>query len=243
MNRDRFRFVQVSWLETDLMIGIPRDSFHREMETGVLHEVKRIRDAIRSYASVHPEFLTSLEPLEEPPGVPPESPPEEVTTMLRCGRRTGTGPMSSVAGLFAERVGQWLVAAYAPGEVMIENGGDLYLMNQSPLTAVIHAGGSPLSGRLGLEIPAGKWGVCTSSGTFGHSYSMGKAYAVTVVAREAPLADAWATALANRVSGPEDIGAVLDLVLSDPDILGCVVVAGDRLGVRGKFEVKPIQWQ
>ena len=267
MNRDRFRFFQVTWMETDLMIGIPPDGFCREMETGLLQELKWIRHAIRSYASADPRFLTSLEPLEMPVGKHTGEPgsntrlspsngdpghdaltagspvPQEVITMLRCGKRTGTGPMSAVAGLFAERAGQWLASGYGTEEVVVENGGDLFLLNQSPLTAVIHAGGSPLSGRIGLEIPAGTWGVCTSSGTFGHSFSMGRADAVTVVAREAPLADAWATALANRVRGPEDIEAVLELAVSDPGILGCVVVAGDRLGVRGQFELKPVEWR
>ncbi|MEN8156611.1 MAG: UPF0280 family protein [Bacteroidota bacterium] len=169
----------------------------------------------------------------------PELPPE-IETMYRCGEATGTGPMSSVAGVFAASAAKRLIEVYNPGEVVVENGGDLFIKNSSPLLSVIHAGSSPLSDKLGLVIPPGEWGVCTSSGTLGHSYSRGRADAVTVVTESTPLADAWATSLANLVKDPDGIEPVLERVATIPAIISCVVIVGDRMGIRGEFEVKPL---
>jgi ApbE superfamily uncharacterized protein (UPF0280 family) len=214
------------------------------MDQTALHEIRRIRDLIEIYAGTHPEFLTSLEPIPRLAKTKPERKeekvPGEIGIMLQCGELSGTGPMSSVAGLLAEEVGKRLHTKYRLSELVIENGGDLYMVNNRDATAVIQAGDSPFSGKLALNIPAGAWGICTSSGTVGHSFSFGKADAVTVVADNAPLADAWATSLANRLHTVEDIEKVLVLVENIPEILGCVAVIGDRVGIRGQFELKPL---
>lgn len=221
--------------ESDLLIGVPHTGFSEGMEQHAMQEMKRLRKALESYAARRPEFMNTMEPLHEEGLAAPE-----IDTMLRCGEETGTGPMSCVAGLFAERVGKHLASRFGLEEILVENGGDLFIMNQSPVTAVIHAGASPLSGQLGLEIPPGTWGICTSSGTVGHSFSYGSADAVTVVAREAPRADAWATALANMVNDPKDVDKVMEKVTGISEILGCVVILRDRIGIRGQFEVKPL---
>jgi hypothetical protein len=122
--------------------------------------------------------------------------------------------------------------------VVVENGGDIYLRNETDLVSVIHAGSSSLSDLMAFVIPAGEWGICTSSGTLGHSFSRGRADAVTVICASAPLADAWATALANRVQGAADIEPTLDYAGQDPEIRGCAVIAEERVGVRGEFELK-----
>jgi ApbE superfamily uncharacterized protein (UPF0280 family) len=244
MNRDRFRFFPCTYFETDLLIGVPHSEYKDEMKRSALSEIMRIRQYILDFSTGHPSFITSLEPLDIPDMHKDKEVdimvPDEIITMLRCGRHSGTGPMSSVAGLFAQQVGNKLKEIFRLSEVLVENGGDLYMENSSGLNVVIHAGGSPISGKMALSIPAGIWGVCTSSGTVGHSLSFGLADAVTVITREAPLSDAWATSLANRVRNPEDIEPVLEMALGIPEILGCVVIVGDRIGIRGQFEVKPL---
>ena len=233
MNRDRFRFFASSHHESDLLTGVPHRSYHPEMEAVVREELFRLRTLLENHASVHPHFLDSHEPLEILEGFS-----EELRIMYNCAKETATGPMSSVAGLFAEQVGKRLEAQYRPAEVVVENGGDLYIRNNADLVSVIHAGRSPLSDRIGFLVPAGVRGICTSSGTMGHSYSYGKADAVTVIAASTPLADAWATALCNRVSTAADIEPLLDDVSGFPSIMGCAVIVGDRIGIRGEFEVK-----
>jgi ApbE superfamily uncharacterized protein (UPF0280 family) len=244
MNRERFRFFQCSHFETDLLIGVPPDRYQRSMEEKALREIKRIRGIIEQFSLHSPRFTTSLSPIQLTEFSGAEASemniPSEVNTMLQCGIHSGTGPMSSVAGLFAEKTGQVLAASYDLPEILIENGGDLFMVSGSDTTVVIHAGDSPLSGKLALQIPSGTWGICTSSGTVGHSFSYGNADAVTVVAELTPMADAWATSLANRVQGPGDIEKVLEIAEGIPEILGCVIVVRDRVGIRGQFELKPL---
>jgi len=201
-----------------------------------LDELYRLREVLEGHITEHPVFATSLEALPLP--LSGSGIPEEIICMLKCGQQSQTGPMSAVAGLFAEYVGARLVREFDLKEVLVENGGDLYLKNCSELISVIHAGNSPLSDKMAFAIPPGTRGICTSSGTMGHSLSFGKADAVTVIAASTPLADAWATALANQVKSHEDMEAVLEAVSNIPSIQGCAIIAGGKIGVRGEFELK-----
>ncbi len=247
MNSDRFRFFSSLHLESDLLVGISHPHYQPCVESVCREEQLRLYELLIRHMALHPNFATSLDPLEIPGDN--EDIPFELKTMYDCAMTTGTGPMSSVAGLFAREVGRAIEkhtgAGSCPGEVkihsaevIVENGGDLYIRNWNDLVVVVHAGEVALSGKLGLVIPPGEWGICTSSGTIGHSFSMGKADAVTIVSRDTPLADAWATALANQVQGREDIRPLLDRVAAIPEILACVVIAGEEVGIRGIFETK-----
>ena len=236
MNQERFRFFTVSHFESDLLIGVPHADFCPEMKRTCQMELVRLRKILLRHSKSNPLFASSLDPLPLPEQ--DGKAPEEVITMIRCGQESGTGPMSTVAGLFAEYVGHRLIQEYNMDEVVIENGGDLYIQNMTELISVIHAGDSPLSDKMAFAIPPGTWGICTSSGTIGHSFSLGKADAVTVIAKSAALADAWATSLANKVMGPEYIEPVLDQIKEIPAILACAIIAGERIGFRGGFELK-----
>ena len=99
--------------------------------------------------------------------------------------------MAAVAGGIAECVGQGLLDA-GHKEIIVENGGDLFLSRSVALTVSIFAGQSPLSNRLGLNIVPEQMplGICTSSGTVGHSLSFGLADSVTVVA-DSDVVDGW----------------------------------------------------
>jgi ApbE superfamily uncharacterized protein (UPF0280 family) len=240
MNRERFRFFSSVHHESDLMIGVHHEDFVPGLQAVVLDEQTRLRKLLVEHMKLDPLFEKSLDPLPLPSVSSSELPllPEEVLTMLRCGEVTGTGPMSSVAGLFAERVGKRLMDEFGLQELVVENGGDLFAVNTHTLLSAIHAGKSPLSDKMAFSIPPGQWGICTSSGTFGHSFSKGKADALSIISRSTPLADAWATSLANQIQAPADMERVLDLVSEHPSILGCAVIFGDRIGFRGLFEVK-----
>ena len=236
MNQDRFRFFPSALHESDLLIGVPHGAYKPSMEEVSMEEISRIRLILENHLEKNPSFGTSLEALPLPHK--DSETPEELMSMLSCGLKTQTGPMSAVAGLFAERVGLRLVQEYDLEEVVVENGGDLYLKNSTQLISVIHAGTSPLSDKMAFVLPEGEWGICTSSGTLGHSLSFGKADAVTVIGESTPLADAWATALANEVKSAEDIEKNLDRVQLIPEILGCAIIAEGQIGIRGAFEVK-----
>lgn len=252
MNQERFRFFASAYCESDLLIGVSHNHFREEMIATSNKEIIRLRTLLQDFTEKHPIFGTSLDPIqlsevsnETSSGhIVPENfatrqeLPNEIASMMDCGISSGTGPMSAVAGLFAEHVGKKLIQRFGLKEVVVENGGDLFMLVESEIVSVIHAGFSPLSDKMAFIIPPGTWGVCTSSGTIGHSFSRGKADAVTIIAKSAPLADAWATSFANQVITSDDIEPVLEQVPDFPEILGCAIIVGERIGIRGEIEVK-----
>jgi len=246
MNSDRFRFFSSVHRESDLLIGLSHHYYQPSLETVCREEQERLYSLLSDHITRYPSFASSLDPLPMPDV--PDSLAPEVAIMYKCAQASETGPMSSVAGLFAEAAGKAILGledrsaegAALPDscELIVENGGDLFVRNLENLVVVIHAGDSALSGKLGLVIPPGQWGICTSSGTLGHSFSKGNADALTIVSRATPLADAWATALANQVRGKEDIPPLLGRIAEIPEILAGVIIAEGELGIRGEFETK-----
>jgi hypothetical protein len=136
----------------------------------------------------------------------------------------------------AQAVGEALLAESA--QVIVENGGDIFLYTRRPRVAAIYAGASPLTGRLGLKVNrlGQPLGLCTSSGTVGPSLSFGRADAAIVLAASAALADAAATALGNRAQEPADIPRALEFLKEVPGVLGGALVIGESLGGWGEME-------
>lgn len=221
---------QVAVKETDLWVLADLD-LSREVRQVVVQE----RRQLEAYIAAHPDFLPALTPWPEDPFAPPV-----VREMIQAAQAVGVGPMAAVAGALAERVGRALDSRSA--ELIVENGGDLYLKVASPATVALFAGKSPLSQRVGLKIAPelSPLGVCTSSGTVGHSLSFGRADAACILAPNAALADAAASALGNRVQNARTIAAALDWVAQVPEILGAVVIVGDKLGAWGRVELIPL---
>jgi uncharacterized protein len=221
---------RVAVKETDLWVLAARD-FSPEVREIVIQE----RRQLEAYIAGHPEFLTTLVPWPPDPFAPPV-----VREMIEAAAAAEVGPMAAVAGALAARVGRQL-APLSP-EIIVENGGDIFLAIQQPATVALFAGKSPLSHRVGLNLDPGlsPLGVCTSSATVGHSLSLGRADAACVLAKSCALADAAATALGNRVQGPDTIASALAWVAALPDILGAVVIVGDKLGAWGQVELVPL---
>ena len=213
--------------ETDLYIRADEDLTGQAMEA-----IHRSRSSIEDYILQHPEFRTSLQPLPFDPEAPPI-----VRDMLLAAQSVSVGPMAAVAGAIAEYVGKALRAFSR--NVVVENGGDVFLATQREATVGLFAGNSSLSMQIGVRIPPEQTpcGLCTSSGKIGPSLSFGKADAVTVWASSTVLADAAATALANRVVEPEDIEPTLEVAKSTEGLKGTLVVLGDRIGVWGPMEL------
>ena len=138
----------------------------------------------------------------------------------------------SGAGLFARDVGEEIIKNFSPDEMVIENGGDTYVLLNKELVISVFAGDSPLSERIGLVIPpeVNKTGICTSAGTFGPSLSFGKADAVVVVCDNILLADAFATAFGNKVKSPKDVEKVINLAEKYSDIKSLLIICEDQVG-------------
>jgi len=160
--------------------------------------------------------------------------------MAAAGEAAGVGPMAAVAGAIAAHVGVDLLP-YST-EVIVENGGDVFLKIKGPGTIAIYAGSSPLSLKIGIKVyPDDRpLGVCTSSGTVGHSLSFGRADAVCVISRDCALADATATAVCNQVKSGKDIQKAIDTGKRIRDVDGLVVVIGDQIGMWGDVEIVPL---
>ena len=213
--------------ETDLYIRASKN-----LKSKALRLVTKYREALEKYIEHHPPFLTSLEPISVG-----DNAPKIVKSMAESARKAGVGPMASVAGAIAEFVGTELLA-FSP-EIIVENGGDIFLKSLRKRIIGIYAGKSPLTGTIGLEIEAGQTplGICTSSGTGGHSLSFGKADAVVVLSPSTPLADAAATAIGNLIKQPADFPKGIKLARSIEGVTGVLIIKDDRVGVWGEVKI------
>ena len=128
---------------------------------------------------------------------------------------------------------------------MVENGGDVYIKMSSSVTVGIFAGKSPLSLRVGLRLKTDlkPQAVCTSSGSIGHSLSFGKADAVCVVADSCANADAAATAIGNLIKSPADIESAIKAGRNMGELIGIVVILGEKMGMWGDLEVVSLKDQ
>lgn len=221
---------QVRYRQTDLWIRAA-GPFQAEARTAVLS----CRHQLENYLRNHPRFLHSRVPLEDDPLAPAIA-----RKMLQASRLAGVGPMAAVAGAIAQDVVERL-RAVSPATI-VENGGDCFLDVQEDITMGIHCGPtSPFQDRLALRFTADRFplAICTSSGTIGHSLSLGRADAVTVIAKNAALADAVATALGNLVVTPADTGQALEAGQRIAGVEGILILIEDQLAAWGQVELAP----
>jgi ApbE superfamily uncharacterized protein (UPF0280 family) len=151
------------------------------------------------------------------------------------------GPMAAVAGAIAEWVSKDLLKLSR--EVIIENGGDIYLTTSQERTIGIYAGSSPLSLKIGIVIRPEETplGVCTSSGIVGPSLSFGKADAVCILSKSAALADAAATAVGNILQEKKDVERGLERGREIEGVLGTLIIMGEKMGVWGNIRLIQLQ--
>jgi uncharacterized protein len=213
--------------ETDLLIRAERD-FSKEARESVL----KYRNQLETYITRNPEFQRSLVPLTDDPYAP-----EIVREMIQTSQLAHVGPMAAVAGAMAEWVSKDLLKLSK--EVIVENGGDIYLATSKERTIGIYAGDSPLSLKIGIVISPEDTplGVCTSSGTVGPSLSFGKADAVCILAKSSALADAVATAVGNIVREKKDIELGLERGREIAGVLGMLIIIEEKMGVWGNVRL------
>ncbi|MCK5695356.1 MAG: UPF0280 family protein [Desulfobacula sp.] len=186
------------------------------------------RNFIENYIKLYPEFAESLTPIYNPGPAP-----QIIKDMIKAGQMANVGSMAAVAGAVAEHTGKSLLAYTS--EVLVENGGDIFIKSDSETIFNIYAGNSPFSMTSGILIKKREtpYGLCTSSGTLGHSKSFGKADAVTVLSDSCSLADAVATRLCNMVKKTPDIKNAIDTGKAIPGIQGIVIIKGKSIGLWG----------
>ena len=213
--------------ESDLFIRAERD-----LTAEAVAAIVECRRPLEAYIRAHPLFLHSLKPVQvedDAPGI--------VRVMAEAGQMAGVGPMAAVAGAIAEMVGRKLLR-YS-GEIIVENGGDIFIQTQKKRLVGIYAGESPFSGKMAIELRPElmPMGVCTSSGTVGPSFSMGMADAAVVLSSSAALSDAVATAAGNLVKSEDDIQVALEYIQKINGVLGIVIIKGERMGAWGNINL------
>ena len=237
-SQQRFRSFGVNYKETDLWIGVDPASFCEEMKELAHSKVVQLRSEMEEYLMSDPGFGKTFEPHQVEPNAP-----EIVKVMAQATNRAGVGPMAAVAGAFSEMVGQHLMQQFEIQELVVENGGDIFLKINRNLLMSVYAGSSPLSEKIGIEIQASEspLGVCTSAGTVGPSVSLGKTDATMIICRNTALADALATTFGNLVQNPEDVQQVTQQTEQFTEILSAVIICRDKIGIRGQFEMKLVR--
>lgn len=216
--------------ETDILVCAEREL--KDLAEDLVH---RARWDLESYIAGHPRFAESYVPVQVEADAP-----AIVQQMARAAWRANVGPMAAVAGAIAEFVARGL--SERSENVIVENGGDVYLMGDVERTVALWAG-RPGVDIIGLRVPAGMQpvAVCTSSATVGPSESFGSADAVTAIAHDGALADAVVTALANTVHGEEDIPKAIEAAKLVPGVFGVLASVNGHVGAWGSVHLVSLE--
>ncbi|HPJ41900.1 MAG TPA: UPF0280 family protein [Spirochaetota bacterium] len=212
---------------TDLFITSDRD-----LSADAYRILAARRQEIEEHISSCREFLYSLSPLEACYGSPPI-----VLDMYRASAAAGVGPMAAVAGAVAEYVGRGLLEL--TDEVIVENGGDIWLKLKTSAILGIYVNSIYFRDRIRLKINPENTpcAVCTSSASLGHSLSFGKADAATIVAESGALSDAVATGACNLVQSEDDLQRAVDYAMSVNGVSGCLIIYRDKFAACGEIEL------
>lgn len=203
-----------------------------DLSTKAEELVRRYRSEIKRHIELQNSFLTSFSPVDKLEGCA-----EIIASMYRASEAAGTGPMAAVAGAIAEFVGKEL--APVSDEIIIENGGDLWLLIKEPVQINIYTESVYFKNDITLRVNPEDTpcGICTSSGKIGHSFSYGKADSVTVLSADAAFADAAATATANLVKTEESVEKALSFCMAMEQTRGAVIIYRDIIALQGSVEL------
>jgi len=193
--------------------------------------IVRQRKILEDYIARHPEFKTAFEPVALLADAPPSA-----QQMAHAADRVGTGPMAAVAGTMAQLAAQAGIEAGAD-EMIVENGGDIYLQINNEVIIGLYPGAGELAGQLAFSLKAEDTpiSICSSSGKMGHSTSLGQCDLATVVSKDAALADAAATQAANLVQTMEDVEPTLNRIAAIDGVDGVLIVKDKHIGMAGKL--------
>ena len=223
----RWKSFRVTVDSTDLFIRAKKD-----MAALARDSVTTVREQIKTHIEQQESFLTSYEPVTAMPGCP-----AVVRAMYRASEETGTGPMAAVAGAIAEAVGKNLINE--SDEIIIENGGDLWLKVSDPVTISIYTKSVYYGDIIRIKIDPDDTpcGICTSSGKIGPSFSYGKADAVTVISGDAAFADAAATGTGNIVQDEQTLEKALAYCTGMKKTRGVLIIYRDTMALQGRIEL------
>lgn len=222
---ERWTSFRVKVETSDLYIRASRD-----LSVPAERIVRLLREELRAQIDRQGSFHTSFTPVERLEGSR-----EIVSMMYDASEHAGVGPMAAVAGAVAEMTGRALSGDSE--ELIVENGGDVWMKLSRPSLVSLYPGGLAFRGlSLAIDPAMTPCGVCTSSARIGPSFSFGRADAATVIAPSAALADALATEVCNRVTREEEMEDAAAFAMSC-GAAGVLIVLRDRLLALGRVEL------
>lgn len=195
-----------------------------------------IRKDLEAYILRNPDFSLTLEPLH----TVDEDVPLIVRKMHESSLKSDVGPMACVAGTISEMSLDYLIENGSSYSI-VENGGDIALVNDEKLLCGIYSNNSVLGNEIAFEIkPRRKpLGICTSSGKIGHSISFGEADSVCVIADSASVADGLATRIANHVNGEDSedkVSNALECCENYREFFdGVLIISQEHIGTVGRL--------
>ncbi|MFY9402559.1 MAG: UPF0280 family protein [Candidatus Omnitrophota bacterium] len=227
--RDKGLYItQIIAKETDIRITTNKPLEKKSAE----ERIRSYRWEIERYIQRDYRFLTALRPLSVELNAAPI-----IKKMSDESKKANVGPMATVSGAICEFLGfELLKKGYK--DVIIENGGDIFLKSRKARLIGIYSGRSKIWENLCLKIKPKDTpiGICTSSGTIGHSLSFGQADSVVILSKSTSLADAVATATCNRINFKQDLQGALDFARKIKGVLGVVIILKNNLVSWGKVE-------
>jgi ApbE superfamily uncharacterized protein (UPF0280 family) len=230
IHRNGLFYSRTTYREADLLIASENMSILNEGLSRFIEE----REAVQTYVDKHPEFVYSLEPLEQDEN----NVPKAIAASIKASRQAGVGPMAALPGALADITLDAMLNAGARIAI-VENGGEISMkMNREAIVGVYT--GKELNLGLILDHSQGRMGISTSSSSVSHALSFGDADAAVVVAENAALADAVSTCVGNIVESKckDSIEKAVKRALSFEGVKGCVIYSNGLLSFGGC--VKPI---
>ena len=217
--------MEIVYKESDLFLSLDKP-IEEETVKGL---VKKYYEEIAQYIKINPHFFSSLSPIEID-----EDAPLIVKDMMKASLKARVGPFSSVAGAISWYVGRELLKICS--EVIIENGGDLFLKINEDKRIGLYLGEkfSPSFITIKLRKRETPFGVASSSSYIGHSLNFGNADLVTVIAADSILADSFATSFSNRIKKKKDVEKIIKEVKKLPFIEGIIIAFKNKLFLWGK---------
>ena len=194
--------------------------------------IKEVYYLLESCIKEDPIFEKSLSPLKIKSFYPPI-----IKKMCQKSATFNVGPMATVAGAVCDYIASGL-DRYCR-RLIIENGGDVFIKNNKDVDVSVYLKNKYFADKIYLKIKAGDTpcGLCSSSGIFGHSLSMGKSDLVVVLAKSAISADGAATSIANNINTSQDISKTINKYKDIKDINGILIIKDDKLGAWGNIEL------
>ena len=227
INKGNLISYNVKIAESDLLVSSDTNLSYEALKSLTKH-----RYSLETYIKSYPDFLTSLLPLPEDDLAPPI-----VRDMLVKSKMCGVGPMAGVAGAVSEFVGYDL--RNQTGNLIIENGGDIFIKSENKLIASVYAGESPLSYNVNFIVKPEE-----NTARYSHIVRHSRAvlelresrcgmrdFQIRDIATPQPQPSAKA-----KVKSKNDINPAIDFGIKIKGVTGIIIIIGNEMGAIGQVQ-------